>query len=424
MRMKITAKTIGKIKPGKKPLCVYDKELAGFVYRMQPTGHASYYVRVKSHGKWTWVLVGRADRLCAGAARDKALELLARSELGEDIVTPRRTKVNTLREYLDSVYESYAISRYRSGPAILQRIRGVFVWLLDTAIADISLARVQAWAEARLKDGKSTGQTVNRNLLGLRAALQRGVELGYFATNPLAGLRRVTETPRTIVRYLSSEEEARLMDALDAREKTIREKRASHNKWLREHGLPEHADLSTTPFADYLKVAVLVSLNTGLRRNELLSVQWADVAFDDDVIHVRSHAAKGGKSRVVPMNETVRTTLEGWRKMNPDSDLVFTGVRSGGKMHSLRSSWGRVLKEAKIENYRWHDMRHTFASQLVMRGVDLNTVRELLGHADLKMTIRYSHLSDEAKQRAVAMLDVPRGQIIEFPQRRIANKAR
>jgi site-specific recombinase XerD len=73
-------------------------------------------------------------------------------------------------------------------------------------------------------------------------------------------------------------------------------------------------------------------------------------------------------------------------------------------MHDVNTSWGNVLVDAKIENFRWHDMRHHFASHLVMAGVDLNTVRELLGHADLKMTLRYAHLAPEHKAAAVAKL--------------------
>jgi site-specific recombinase XerD len=91
-------------------------------------------------------------------------------------------------------------------------------------------------------------------------------------------------------------------------------------------------------------------------------------------------------------------------KPNTESSLVFPG-KDGAMLTDAKHSWETILKLAQIKNFRWHDMRHHFASRLVMAGVDLNTVRELLGHSDLKMTIRYAHLCPNIKAEAVSRLD-------------------
>jgi site-specific recombinase XerD len=102
------------------------------------------------------------------------------------------------------------------------------------------------------------------------------------------------------------------------------------------------------------------------------------------------------------MNEQVKTALIRVRK-HPESAYIFCNNK-GVPVHDIRKSYSTALEKSGITNFRFHDLRHTFASRLVMAGVDLNTVRELLGHKDMTMTLRYAHLAQSHKQRAVDLL--------------------
>ena len=103
------------------------------------------------------------------------------------------------------------------------------------------------------------------------------------------------------------------------------------------------------------------------------------------------------------MNNEALSTLSGWRKQTTGDGYVFASA-TGGRMEDVKSAWLALLAEACIVGFRWHDMRHDFASRLVMAGVPLNTVRDLLGHTDIKMTLRYAHLAPESKAAAVELI--------------------
>lgn len=150
-------------------------------------------------------------------------------------------------------------------------------------------------------------------------------------------------------------------------------------------------------YADHLTPVVVLAMNTGLRKGELLALNWSDINLQARMLTVRPENAKSGKQRHVPLNIEAMTVLRTWASQVGDSGSVF-GIAS------IKSSWGTLLTTAEVENFRFHDLRHHFASRLVMAGVDLNTVRELLGHADLTMTLRYAHLAPEHLAAAVEKL--------------------
>lgn len=247
---------------------------------------------------------------------------------------------------------------------------------------------------------QTTAATVNRDLAALRAALSHAVEIDLLPAHPLARLKPMRVDNRGIVRYLSTEEEHRLRAALAARDARRREGREAANRWRRERSYAEFPSYGT--YTDHLTPLTLLALNTGCRRGELLEMTWADI--EGRVLAVRGSSAKSGQTRYIPLNREARSVIKVWRPADAKpGGHVFARGRSGS-VTTIKTAWAPLLKRASIEKFRFHDLRHTFASKLVMAGVDFNTVRELLGHADLKMTLRYAHLSPEIKAAAVERL--------------------
>ena len=202
------------------------------------------------------------------------------------------------------------------------------------------------------------------------------------------------------VRFLSAAEESALRDALIAREDRMRAERIRMNTWRNERHLdplpPREGEL-----IDHLKPMVLLALNTGLRRGELFSLKWSDVDLDAKMLTVVATSAKSGQTRRIPLNEEALTVLTTWRNRQGNAEgLVFPGA-DGARLTNITKSWGGVVKFAKLSGFNFHDLRHTFASRLVQAGVDLNTVRTLLGHSEIATTLVYAHLAPDNLRAAV-----------------------
>lgn len=154
---------------------------------------------------------------------------------------------------------------------------------------------------------------------------------------------------------------------------------------------------------DHVKMAVILALNTGMRLGEVLSLTWLDVSLNKRVITVEK--SKSGKTRSIPINSSLDEELHRYKRKVNHSDYLFFNDRTGRPIVSIKTGFVKAVRRAGIPACRFHDLRHTFATRLVLSGADPKTVSELLGHADIHMTMRYSHPTPEAKRAAVELLD-------------------
>lgn len=402
MQAAINAKLVSSLQPKPKPYEVRDTRLKGFLLRVQPSGAMSY---VCEYGRGKRITLGRADLLAPNVAREKARMVLADVVHGKDPRTARRqARAKTLGEFLQNEYGPWVLAHRKTGEAILARLRSCFGDFHDRKLAEINAWVVEKWRSTRLKAGRKPA-TVNRDITALKAALNKAVEWGLLGESPLHSVKPIKTDDLARVRYLSPDEETALRAALDRREERLRADRASANAWRERRNYDLLPDLRTG-FADHLKPMVLLSVNTGLRWGELSQLHRQDVNLARRTISIRGTTAKAGKTRHIPLNDEALAVLHSWLELAADSDYVFPNP-DGRPFDNVRKSWQAVLEDAGIQDFRWHDLRHHFASKLVMAGVDLNTVRELLGHSDIQMTLRYAHLAPEHKAEAVSRLLEP-----------------
>jgi integrase len=164
----------------------------------------------------------------------------------------------------------------------------------------------------------------------------------------------------------------------------------------------EKALLAACP--PYLKKIVQFGYLTGLRRGELLGLKPRRINLDVPTVFIPAPKAKGKKDRYVPLNDSAVAILEACNLKDPDA-YVF-GNSKGEFQKNLERMWRKALKKSDVKDFRFHDLRHTYASRLAMKGTDLLVLRDLLGHTDIKMTLRYAHLAPTKMLEAVKMLDL------------------
>jgi integrase len=245
----------------------------------------------------------------------------------------------------------------------------------ETPLAEITAGRVSAYRANRLaavrkvgegesaSERKLTAAAINRPLALLRHLLR----LAHEEWEALEAVPRIRleEEPQGRIRWLEPDEETRLLEAC----------RKSKTKHL----------------ANVVKVAH----ETGLRRGELLGLTWDRIDMSRGVI--RLEMTKSGRRREVPMRQVVYDIL-----------AALPGAREGRVWSAgdIRTSFENAVLEAKLDDFHFHDLRHSFASWFMMRGGDLLALQKILGHADIKMTLRYAHLAPGHLRNEMAKTEV------------------
>lgn len=401
MKATINSSLISKLKPKVKPYDVRDDKLTGFLVRVNKSGKLVYMCEF-ARGKR--ITIGKTNVLSPAQARHKALTILGDATKGIDPRKKKNKAGTTFKDFIELHYKPWVIEHRKCGHKTIKNIDRCFLrGNLDAyALADITPALIDQWRTKRLKDNRSI-ETVNRDITSLKAALSKAVLWEFIDKHPLEKLKQLKSDRSAKVRYLTHNEENRLRESLIQRDNKIKEERKNANQWRQERNYDLLPELYKFHFADHLTPMVLLSLNTGLRQGEIFSLKWENINFERASLTIEGTYAKSGTTRHIPLNSEALATLQEWRKQSSFQTYIFTN-KKGEPLGNVKKSWAKILKTAQIENFRWHDMRHHFASRLVMSDVDLNTVRELLGHSDLTMTLRYAHLAPEHKASAVERL--------------------
>jgi len=242
----------------------------------------------------------------------------------------------------------------------ITNIKALNLFFKGKYLTDIKPQDIESYKEERSKNLKPA--SVNRDLACLRHMLNKAIQWGYLLSNPMKGIKLLKEPPGRL-RFLSEEEIKRLLQELPAGSKLI----------------------------------ILVAMYTGMRRSEILNLNWSNVDLKNRILVVEK--TKTNERRIIPINDSLFSQLQEL-SAKKKSEVVFAECRI-----NLRRNFTDALKRANVRDFRFHDLRHTFASYLVMSGASIKVVQQLLGHKDLKMTMRYSHLSNEHLQEAVGKLN-------------------
>jgi integrase len=240
----------------------------------------------------------------------------------------------------------------------------------NPCLSDITQTMIEKYLQQKFKVSVYTAQ---KNLAYLRSFFNKAIEDEYLEVNPCHKIKNF-KIPQKLPLYFSNEEFKKLLDAVDN---------------------PDIKDI------------ILLAVNTGMREMEILTLHWNQIDFKEKLIYLNNHnhMTKSKKIRSIPMNESVIYLLTN-RFLNSRCNLIFDSNGMQLKQDFITKKFKKYVRKAKLnDRFKFHTLRHTFASWLVQKGVNIYQVSKLLGHADIKTTEIYAHLSPNDLKKCVELIN-------------------
>lgn len=301
--------------------------------------------------------------------------------------------------FFEDVFLEYLTAReYKSIVSMKSAVKNLSLYFCGMKMKDITKEKVKRAMHHMKSTKKNRPSTIVYNFAVFKAAIEYcRKDLDWELENVLSKVRFETAGKR--VRWITKEESKSLIN--------------SANQLLCK---------------DNLVSFIIIALNTGMRKSEILKLRWKSINFANRIIVLNHNENKSGKTRSVPINNNslnaLKYRLEFVKRHCPNTEWVMCKA-NGERWQRPDKSFNKASANAGIEDFRIHDMRHTCASWLVSAGVPLADVRDVLGHSSIKMTERYAHLAPHRAMNAVSILDDAQfGHTSSTPSREYTEKSR
>lgn len=321
-----------------------------------------YYVSFSIHSKRFRI----SSKCTVKAEANNLAPRIIQEKYDELYAAPVSKLSDLMSRYIDLIK-----TRNKDWHSKIHKLKLFFEFSGDKELEDITPMLCQEFIN-HLAKGNMTDATVNRYIATIKHMFNKALDWELIERNPMRRVKQFKEKPR--MRFFSSSELERLIYSA----KKLSRKRNSDNQTI-------------------FYYIMMVAIYTGMRLGEIIHLKWMDIRDNEFVIH----NSKSGKKRFVPINDELFDIL---RELDSTSEYIFPLKRRCSDV--ITKIWHKVRKEAGIADGRFHDLRHTFGSFLIRAGVDVVTVKELLGHSDLKMTQIYVHSSSAQKRKAVGELKI------------------